>query len=165
MDLQRILRHLSMGPRRARRRFPPVVLAEIEHAIVAAERQHAGEICFAIESALPLAEVWRGLTPRERAVHVFSLLRVWDTAANNGVLIYVLVADGAIELIADRTVAARIAPEEWQRVCRQIETDFAAGRYRDGAVAAVRAVGAHLARHFPAQRGESDELPNQPVLL
>jgi uncharacterized membrane protein len=165
MEWRRIFRHFAAGPRRARRRFPPAVLAEIERAIVAGERHHAGEICFAIESALPLAELWQGVTPRERAVHVFSLLRVWDTAANNGVLIYVLVADGAIELVADRAVAAKIAQEEWQRLCREIETAFRAGTYGEGAVAAVRAVGAHLARHFPAQRGESDELPNQPVLL
>jgi uncharacterized membrane protein len=165
MEWRRILRHFATGPRRARRCFPPTVLSEIERAIVAGERQHAGEICFAIESALPLAELWHGVTPRERAVHVFSLLRVWDTAANNGVLIYILIADGAIELVADRAVAARIPQDEWERLCREIETAFGAGRYGDGALAAVRAVGAHLARHFPAQRGESDELPNQPVLL
>ena len=165
MEWRRILRHYVTGPSRARRRFPPAVLAEIERAIVAGEKQHAGEICFAIESALPLAELWAGVTPRERAVHVFSLLRVWDTAANNGVLIYLLVADGAIELVADRAVAARIPQEEWERLCREIETAFAAGRYGDGALSAVRAVGAHLARHFPAEHGESDELPNQPVLL
>jgi uncharacterized membrane protein len=162
---RRILRHFLTGPGRARRCFPPEVLAEIERAIVAAEKRHAGELCFAIESALPLAEVWHGVTPRERAVHVFSMLRVWDTAANNGVLIYVLLADGAIELVADRAIAQRIAPGEWEQLCRRLESDFAAGRYRDGAVAAVQAVGEQLARHFPAQRGESDELPNQPVLL
>jgi len=165
MEWRRIFRHFLTGAGRARRRFPPAALAEIERVIVAGEKQHAGEICIAIESALPLAELWHGVTPRERAIHVFSLLRVWDTAANNGVLIYVLVADGAIELVADRAVAARIPQEEWERLCREIETAFGAGRYGEGAVAAVRAVGAHLARHFPAERGESDELPNQPVLL
>ncbi len=165
MSMRRTLRHLFTGTGRARRCFPPEVLAEIERTIVAAEKRHAGELCFAIESALPLAEVRAGVTPRERALHVFSLLRVWDTAANNGVLIYVLLADGAIELIADRAVAERIVAAEWDGICRRIETDFAAGRYAAGAVAAVQAVGAQLARHFPAQRGESDELPNQPILL
>jgi len=160
-----MLRHFVTGPRRVRRCFPPVTLAEIERAIGAAERLHAGEICFAIESALPLAELWHGVTPRERAVHVFSLLRVWDTAANNGVLIYVLLADGAIELVADRAVATRIPPAEWERLCREIETAFGSGHYGEGALAAVRALGAHLARHFPAPRGDGDELPNQPVLL
>jgi uncharacterized membrane protein len=165
MNWQRILRHVFTGPGKARRCFTPEVLAGIEQAIIGAERRHAGELCFAIESALPLAEVRNGVTPRERAVQVFSLLRVWDTAANNGVLIYVLLADGAIELVADRAVAERIGQSEWDQLCRGIETAFAAGRYGEGAVAAVRAVGEHLARHFPAQRGESDELPNQPVLL
>ncbi|MCC7461179.1 MAG: TPM domain-containing protein [Gammaproteobacteria bacterium] len=165
MNAGRILRHLFTGPGRARRSFPPEALADIERAIVAAEKHHAGELCFAIESALPLAEVRAGVTARERALHVFSLLRVWDTAANNGVLIYVLLADGAIELIADRAVAERIAPPEWDELCRRIETEFAAGHYRGGALMAVQAIGAQLARHFPAQRGESDELPNQPVLL
>jgi uncharacterized membrane protein len=165
MEWRRIFRHFATGAGSARRLFPPAVLAEIECAIVAAEKEHAGEICFAIESALPLAELWHGVTPRERAVHVFSLLRVWDTAANNGVLIYVLVADGAIELVADRAVTAVIANEEWQRLCRELETAFRTGHHGDGALAAVRAVAAQLARHFPAQHGESDELPNQPVLL
>jgi uncharacterized membrane protein len=165
MSLMRIVRHLLSVPGRARRCFPPEVLAEIERAIVAAERSHAGELCFAIENALPLAELRCGVTPRERALHVYSLLRVWDTAANNGVLIYVLLADGAIELVADRGVTARIAQPEWEALCRRIETEFAAGRYREGALAAVQAVAAQLARQFPAQRGESDELPNQPVLL
>ncbi|MFO1399628.1 MAG: TPM domain-containing protein [Steroidobacteraceae bacterium] len=165
MNLGRIARHLLSVPGRARRCFPPEVLAEIERAIVAAEKSHAGELCFAIENALPLAELRGGVTPRERALHVFSLLRVWDTAANNGVLVYVLLADGAIELVADRAVAVHIAQPEWDELCRRIETEFAAGRYREGALAAVQAVGAHLARHFPAQRGENDELPNQPILL
>ena len=165
MDLARLLRHLATGSARARRCFPPAVRAEVERAIGEAERRHAGEICFAIESALPLPELWAGVTPRERAMHVFSLLRVWDTAANNGVLIYVLLADGAIEIVADRAIAARIDAGEWQRLCCDIETAFGRGEYAAGAVAAVRAVGEHLARHFPAQRGEADELPNQPVLL
>ena len=165
MKTRRMLRHLLTGPGRARRSFPPEVLAEIERTIVAMEKRHAGELCLAIESALPLAEVRTGTTPRERALHVFSMLRVWDTAANNGVLVYVLLADGAIELVADRAVAARIPQPEWDGICRRIETEFAVGRYREGAIAAIEAVGAQLARHFPAQRGESDELPNQPILL
>jgi uncharacterized membrane protein len=159
------MRHYVAGLGGARRRFSRDALAGIEQAITLVERQHTGEICFAVETSLPLSELWCGVTPRERAVHVFSMLRVWDTAANNGVLIYVLLADGAIEFVADRAVALKVPESTWAALCHEIEKDFAAHRYAEGAVAAVRAVGAQLSRHFPMQGGDADELPNQPVLL
>jgi len=113
MGLQRWFRHLAATPLATRRAFPSHVLEAIEKAITALEARHAGEIRFVIETALDLAELRAGITPRERALEVFGLLRVWDTADNNGVLIYLLMAEHDVEIIADRGIAARVSSAEW----------------------------------------------------
>jgi uncharacterized membrane protein len=160
-----MLRHLFATRWGTRRRFRPPALAAIESAIRAAEAQHGGEIRFVVETALDLPELWHDLVPRARAVQVFGQLGVWDTAQNNGVLIYVLLADRVVEIVADRGIAALVPQAEWDALCREIERQFRAGRFMEGSVAAVQSVGRLLARHFPAQRHDADELPNQPVLL
>jgi uncharacterized membrane protein len=165
MRIGRALRHFFSTRWGARRHFTPAVLARIEAAIVAAERRHAGEIRFAIETAFDLPELWRGVTPRQRAVDVFGQLGVWDTAGNNGVLIYVLVADRDVEIVADRAIAARVPQADWEAVCRGMEAEFRAGRFGEGAEAGIAGVGRLLARHFPGQGGDRDEQPNAPVIL
>ncbi len=163
--LARILRHLGSTAAGTRARFSPAVLGQIEAAIARAEAQHAGEIRFVVETALPPAALWRGMSARARALQVFAHLRIWDTHANNGVLIYVLRADRAVEIIADRGISARVTDAEWQAVCREVEAHYRAGRYADGSRAAVDAVAGLLARHFPRPSAGGGELPNQPVLL
>lgn len=165
MQIGRALRHLFSTRWGTRRRFSPAVRARIETAIAAVEGRHAGEIRFAIESAFDLPELWYGLSPRERAVQVFGQLGVWDTAGNNGVLIYVLVADHDVEIVADRAIAARVAPADWEAVCRGMESHFRAGRFAEGAEAGIAGVGRLLARHFPGQGGDRDEHPDAPVML
>jgi uncharacterized membrane protein len=160
-----MVRHLFATRWNTRRRFPSGVLAAIEAAIREAESRHAGEIRFAIETALDLPELWQGLTPRRRAAQLFGQLGIWDTAQNNGVLIYVQLADRVVEIVADRGIAAVIQQPEWDEICREMERQFRAGRFMEGSVAAVHSVGGLLARHFPAARRDADELPNQPVLL
>jgi uncharacterized membrane protein len=98
-------------------------------------------------------------------MQVFGQLGVWDTAQNNGVLIYLLLADHVVEIVADRGIAARIGQSEWDGVCREMERHYREGRFGEGSVAGVRGVGSLLSRHFPGRRGDADELPNQPVLL
>ena len=117
----RLFRHLFSTAARTRVLFSPAVLAQIEAAIGAAEAQHSGEIRFVVETALPLSALWQDVTPRARALQVFAHLRVWDTHANNGVLIYVLRADRAVEILADRGISARVSEAEWQAVCREVE--------------------------------------------
>jgi uncharacterized membrane protein len=164
--LGRTLRHLSTGRALLHRRFPPHTLKAIEHAVRECESRHAGEIRFVVEAALRGPATLRVHTPRARAVEVFSHLRVWDTEHNNGVLIYVLLADHAVEIVADRGVAGGHVPQhEWDAACRLIEKHFGAGDFEQGAVAGVRAVAEVLARHPPGARGPGNELPDAPVLL
>ena len=165
MQLGRALRHLFSTRWGTRRRFTVEVRRRIEAAIAGLERRHAGEIRFAIETALDLPELLDGVTPRERAVNVFGQLGVWDTADNNGVLIYVLMADHVVEIVADRAIAARVAHGEWDALCRAMEVHFRAGRFAEGSEAGIAGVGALLARHFPGQGGDANEQPDSPVLL
>lgn len=165
MQTGRVLRHLFATHWGTRRRFTRDVLAHIEKTLRRIEGQHAGELRFAIETAFDLPELWYGLTPRQRALQVFGQLGVWDTAGNNGVLIYVLMADHDVEIIADRAIAARVSLAEWDAVCRDMEDHFRAGRFAQGSEAGIAAVGRLLAKHFPGHGGDRDEQPNQPVLL
>jgi len=165
MNAARSLRHLFATRWSTRRRFSPQALARIEAAIREVESDHAGEIRFVVETALDLSGLWHDVGPRHRALQVFGHLGVWDTAHNNGVLIYVLLADHIVEIVADRGIAAHVPQSEWDEVCREMERHYAAGRFSEGSVAGILGVGQLLARHFPGRRTGADELPNQPVLL
>jgi uncharacterized membrane protein len=165
MNPTRFLRHIFFTRWTTRRRFTPQVLARIETVIRETEALHAGEIRFVVETALDLAELVQNLAPRARAMQVFGQLGVWDTAQNNGVLIYLLLADHSVEIVADRGIATRIAQPEWDGVCRGMERHFREGRFSEGSVVGIQEVGRLLSRHFPGQQADADELPNQPVLL
>jgi uncharacterized membrane protein len=165
MSMSRILRHLCATRAGTRRCFTDAVDAAIESAIRAAETRTSGEIRFVIETALDIPELWAGVLPRDRALQVFSHLRVWDTELRNGVLIYVLAADREVEIVADRGAAARISPMEWESACKIIEVHFRTGRFNEGSVAGVEEVGRLLEREFPARPADRDELSNQPTLL
>jgi uncharacterized membrane protein len=165
MQIVRTLRHLFATRWGTRRRFTPEVLSRIESRIAELERRHAGEIRFAVETALDLPDLWYRITPRERAVIVFGHLGVWDTAGNNGVLIYVLMADHDVEIVADRAIALRVPQAAWDALCRGMEDHFRAGRFAEGAEAGIAGIGRLLGEHFPGAGGDRDELPNRPVLL
>lgn len=163
MNLSRALRHLATPGWVVSRAFTKEALAEIERAIAATERTHGGEICFAVEGSLNAAQLWRGMSARERALEVFAQLGVWDTEANNGVLIYVLWADHDVEIVADRGFNGKVTPEEWTAVCRDMEERFKAHDAKGAIIQAVSEVGALIARHFPA--ADRNELPDRPVVL
>lgn len=165
MSLRRMLRHLCFPPWRLGRVLPRRSLAAITGAIRDSERTHSGEIHFAVENALDWRRLRRGISARERALEVFSLLRVWDTERNNGVLIYLLLADRDVEIVADRGIARRVASEDWERICRGMESAFREGDFETGILAGVRRVGAHLVRHFGGADVEGNELPDRPTLL
>ncbi len=157
----------SFADMRLRRAFPRATLEAITRATASGEARHRGEVCFAVEPTLPLALRLRRITPRARAEAVFAEQRVWDTEDNTGVLIYVLLAERAIEIVADRGIAARIPPERWQAVCAALAEAYRRSDYLAGSLAAIDAVHAMLAEHFPHRPGSADsnELPDAPVVL
>ncbi|MGA2188518.1 MAG: TPM domain-containing protein [Steroidobacteraceae bacterium] len=173
MQLGRLIRHVAAPHWRTRMLFPAAALDAIEQAIARAERTHDGEICFAIETSLTPLAVFNELSPRSRALEVFGRLHVWDTEHNNGVLIYVQLADRAVEIVADRALTRRVSQPEWDAVCRLMEEHFRHGHYQAGAIAGVDAVGTLLARHYPAQDPAQanepapgrNQLPDRPTLL
>lgn len=165
--LTRWFKHNLSAPGAVRRRFSETALQRIEHAIAHSETQHSGEIRFAVEAALPWSYLKRNAPARERAHMLFSKLRVWDTEHNNGVLIYVELADRAIEIVADRGLAAHVAPAEWQAIYQRMREYFRLENYEAGVVAGIEHVSQKLAAHFPARPGLSNvnELPNAPTVL
>jgi uncharacterized membrane protein len=165
MDLIRVMRHLSIGRAAVRRVFPLRALDAIEQAIRSTEARHAGQIRFAVEAALELAPLLAGQTGQQRAIEVFSKLRVWDTEHNNGVLIYLLLADRDVEIVADRGIHVKLGKEVWEAICREMETAFREGKFEEGVLAGIHAVGEHLSRHFPARSGKANEMPDSPVVL
>jgi uncharacterized membrane protein len=165
MSLLRLLRHASTTRFLTRSRFTPRGLDSIEAAIRALESNHVGEIRFVVETRLDLPQLLAGVLPRGRALDLFGLLRVWDTAHNTGVLIYVLLADRTVEIVADRGLTRRIAQPQWDEVCRHMEAAYHSGRFTDGSVDGIERIGALLARHFPLEGPGQRELPDQPLLL
>ncbi len=163
--LSRAFRHLFATD--ARRRFTSEGMDRIAGAIGEAERRHQGEICFAVEASLSLRHILQGVTARARAHVAFAHLRVWDTAANNGVLVYLLLADHCIESVADRGLQGRISDAQWRGVCLLMEERLRSGDHADAVVAAIQEVSSLLAAHFPQAQGRAgqDELPDQPVFL
>lgn len=161
----RLLRHLFAAS--AHRTYPKDSLQRIAAAIAEGERRHRGEVCFAVESALPARAVLAGHDAHRRAVEVFAQLGVWDTAANNGVLVYLLLADHRIEIVADRGLADRVDAEQWRGICQLMEDRLKAGEPEAAAVQAMMAISGLLAEHFPRAAGDIDdnELPDLPRIL
>jgi uncharacterized membrane protein len=164
--LQRFFRHFVAGYWQVQRQFPLRVRQAIGRATEQAEALHNGEMRFVVEAALNPFQIMHGVTPRERALEVFSLLRIWDTEQNAGVLIYVLLGDHAVEIIADRGIQQRVQEEQaWPPILANLQQDFAAGRYEAGAVAEIHGVSRHLQKHFPLHGANPNELSNEPGLL
>ncbi len=165
MNLSRLLKHLLLPDWWLRRAFSTADLAAIGDAIAACEQSHRGELRFVAEGSLPLSALWRDLTARERAVELFAALRVWDTAENSGILIYVQLAEHRVEILADRGIAALVPQAEWDAICRDMETSFRGGEWRRGALQAVTRAGALLASQLPVRDSNPNELPDQPLIL
>ena len=165
MNIKRIIKHLSVGQAAVRRNFPHAALKNIEHTIAQVEQTHAGQIRFAVEATLDLSPLLAGQTARQRAIEVFSQLRVWDTEHNNGVLIYLLLADRDVEIVADRGVHAKLGQAVWEAACLEMEAAFRQSEFEEGVIAGIRCVGAHLAQHYPQVGAKTNELPDQPVIL
>jgi len=162
----RFCRHLATDHGSVRRAFSDAALSRIETLIGEGEKCHRGQVRFAVEPALPLARVLSAVTPRERALEVFGLLRIWDTEENCGVLVYLLLADRDVEIIADRGIHRRVGEDAWSAVCRKMEAAFRGGRFAEGVEAGLAEISALLAQHYPREgSGEANELPDRPVVL
>lgn len=164
--LQRMLRHFWLDEADTRRAIPPQLVQRLMQRVAASEKRHTGEIRIYVEAGLPASYLWRGATPRERALAIFGKLRVWDTEQNNGVLVYLLLAEHAIEIVADRGLHHAVDPQEWQRIVARMGSAFHDKRFEDGLTRALEEVSALLVRHFPATAGagNANELPDEPLL-
>lgn len=163
--MRRIIRHLLFFPWRLRQIFTRSVLHAIEQEIAASERLHSGQIRFAVEANLDLLSLLRGKTSRTRARDVFSQLGVWDTEHNNGVLVYLLLAERRVEIVADRGIEAKLGHALWSRICQQMQEAFRRGAFEVGVQEGLREIGAQLAIHFPATGSATNELSDRPVVL
>lgn len=163
--MKRLLQNLFGGWFRLSRWFPATTLVRIRDAIAEGERGHAGEICFAVEARYSVLSVLKGLQSRQRANQVFSMLRVWDTQDNSGVLLYLQLAERKVELIADRGIAARVDAVQWRAICDQFTRDISAGAADEAVLACVAKINALLTLHFPAEEDNPRELPDDPVIL
>lgn len=163
-SLARLLRHRWHED--AQRTLGRALLRRLTDRVSASERLHSGEIRICIEGGLPASYIWRGATPRERAVAMFGKLRIWDTEHNNGVLIYLLLSERAIEIVADRGVSALVDEGRWRDIVDGMRGAFREGRYEDGLTQALEEVSALLVQHFPLQPGtvHRNELPNEPAV-
>jgi len=166
MDLARIFRHLALPDLAVRRAFSANVGATVERAVAAAEKAHDVELRVVVEGGLPLVALVRGIGSRDRAIELFSQLRVWDTRNNTGVLIYLQFADRKIEIVADRGISARVRQQDWDAACAAIAAEFAAGRFEQGVLAGIERISQLLQQHVPPPPpGDTDELPDRPTVL
>jgi uncharacterized membrane protein len=165
MGIARIGKHLLHHHWWQRRYFPPKVLAAIEAAIKAGEAMHSGQVRFVVEGALDGAPLFRGQSARDRALDIFGQLRIWDTTHNNGVLIYLLLADRNVEIVADRGIDAKVGTAGWEKICAAMEVDFRARNFEGGAIKGIEAVSREMAAHFPRSGSGPNELPDAPVVI
>jgi uncharacterized membrane protein len=163
--LGRWWRHLAIDQWHVRRAFPRASLAAIRAAVTQQESRHAGQLRFAVEGGLPFGRLLRGQSARARAMECFAALGIWDTEHNNGVLIYLLLADSRVEIVADRGIHARVGAAAWEAICGEMQRGFAAGQFESGVINGVSAISDLLAAHFPPDTSGGNELPDAPVVL
>jgi uncharacterized membrane protein len=162
---KRWFKHAWSHPRHVKALFPQHSLKQIELAIAQSEHHHAGEIRVVIESGLPTYAILRRLAPRQRAINLFGHFNIWDTEHNNGVLIYLLLADHDVEIVADRGIHRQVGDAGWQQICQHMEGMFRSGRFEAGVVYGIQAIGEQLATHFPPEAVPRNELPNRVLIL
>lgn len=165
MSIKRIGKHLLLHRWQVKQVFPARVLGRIERAIKMGEAAHSGQVRFVVEGALDGTPLFHNQPARERALDIFSHLRIWDTEHNNGVLIYLLLADRDVEIVADRGIDAKVGTAAWERICREMETQFRSGNFESGVIKGIEAVSRELAMYFPSHGPHRNELPDKPVVI
>jgi uncharacterized membrane protein len=164
--VRRFARHLYYEARGVGPVFSAGSLKRIGQAVAASELSHTAEVRIAVEASLTIRELVYGKSPRTRAIEAFSMLKVWDTEQNNGVLIYINVADRAVEIIADRGVS-RVTPKTyWQTLCAEMVQGFRKDAFEASVIQCVSHLSVELAKQFPSSGiSNPDELPNTPAIL
>ena len=159
---RRAWRHLTTDARAARRLLDDEACRRLQARVAASEAGHDGEIRVAVEGGLPASYLWRGASSRERAVTLFGKLRVWDTERNNGVLVYLNLADRAIEVVADRALHRVCSPQDWQALLGLVREGMRRGDAESALGASIDRLDALLRVHFPRGDGARDvnELPD-----
>jgi TPM domain len=163
--LKRFVKHSVTDKWAVSRAFSAASLNNIEAAIKRAEQGHNGQICFAVEASFDTPLLWNGVTPRQRAIDVFAMQRVWDTQLNNGLLIYLLLADRDVEIVADRGIAAKVQQSEWEAICHHMEKLFREKKFEQGAIIGIEEVAKLLRAHFPHPRDKGNEISDKPIIL
>ena len=163
--LIRFFKHCTAARWQVARRLPKHSMSSIETAIRSSESLHMGELRFVAEAGLDWPELFAGISSRERALQVFSHLRVWDTEHNSGVLIYLLLADRKVEIVADRGINSRVDKSEWTKICQNMENQFRTGNFESGVLLGISEITALLQQHFPAQKHNPNDLPDRPIVL
>jgi uncharacterized membrane protein len=162
---KRFVKHIFTDKWSVSRAFPSASLNAIEAAIKRAEQGHNGQICFAVEGSLDTPLIMRGLSARERSIDVFAMQRVWDTKLNNGLLIYLLLADRDVEIVADRGIAAKVTQAQWEAICRDMEKCFREKKFEQGVITGIEEVAQLLRAHFPHPPGHANEISDKPIIL
>lgn len=166
MNITRIIKHLFIPEMVVSQKFPPAAMRSIEEAIAKSEKAHTGEIRFAVEGTLHISELFKDKSARERALDVFSQLRIWDTEYNNGVLIYLLLADRDIEIVADRGIHGKVGTEGWEAICHAMEQLFREGKFEEGVLYGINAITQILIKEYPATGNDNpNELPDKPIII
>lgn len=163
--LKRLFKHLFSTPWTVGQYFSEDAMRRIENAIKHSEQTHLGEICFVVEADLHPIHVLRGKTPRQRAIEIFSQFGIWDTESNNGVLIYLMLADRDVEIVADRGVHRHVGDEGWGSICKEMENLFKQKQFEQGVLLGINKIGGILQQHYPADSENENELPNRPIVL
>jgi uncharacterized membrane protein len=161
----RFFKHMFSHPWQVRRHFSSEALRHIEKAIAASEKTHAGEIRFVVEAGLHPYEIVFKKTPKKRAIELFGRLNIWDTEHNNGVLIYLLLADRDVEIVADRGIDKRVGRDGWEAICREMEALFRKAEFEAGVLHGIAKIGAVLQQHFPQNGASKNEISNKPLLM
>ncbi|MDX1915385.1 MAG: TPM domain-containing protein [Methylophilus sp.] len=161
----RFFTHLLSTPFHVRARFSQQALSRIEQAIEASEQKHAGEIRFVVEAGLHPVEIIYKKTPRKRALELFGRLNIWDTEHNNGVLIYLLLADRDVEIVADRGIDRLVGHEKWNAICHDMELMFKRGEFEAGILQGISEISALMSQHFPSSGLGKNEISNRPVVM
>jgi len=165
MGIGRFFRHVLTFRSSLNRAFDPETRQAIEDAITASERTHRGELRFAVEARLSTSALLRGKTARERSLDLFADLGIWDTEDNSGILVYVLLADHHVAVVADRGYRDAVSHDQWEALCRAMEVAFREGEFRRGAVEGVLGAAHYAAELFPLDGANPDELPDAVVFL